>query len=185
MLFINPIVSLAFTLSLLLSVTPVWSSAALAPKYPILPRMANQSTTGVSLASDTKKYFAEAVCTSHDKQIEHESWLDALQYAQALDRWQPNGSFQPAMDLYMGNDSRGELGAIIRGMTSAPRQDTIVLTLFTKLLANIDGAVRVHNLSTWPEHQRAFVFCNEPTNFPKKGGKCERPNALGSLIAYS
>ena len=32
-------------------------------------------------------------------------------------------------------------------------------------LANIDGALRVHDLSTWPENQRLFVFCTEPTLF--------------------
>ena len=92
--------------------------------------MANQSTTGVSLASSTKKYFAEALCSPQSMQIEHESWLDALQYAKALASWQPNGSFQPAVDLYMGNDSRGELGATLRGMTSEPRLDTIVAVPF-------------------------------------------------------
>lgn len=93
--------------------------------------MANQSTTDVSLANGTKKYFAEALCTPHEKQIEHDAWWDALEYAQALARWQPNGSFQPAMDLYMGNDSRGPLSATLQGMTGAPRQDTSVPNLLS------------------------------------------------------
>ncbi|CAD6569844.1 MAG: hypothetical protein ASARMPREDX12_003100 [Alectoria sarmentosa] len=76
--------------------------------------MTNQSTIGVSPASDTKKYFAEAVCTPDQKLVERVAWRDALHYAQALASWQPNGSFQAAMDLYMGNDSRGQLGATLQ-----------------------------------------------------------------------
>ena len=93
--------------------------------------MANPSTSvaGASLASGTKKYFAEALCTPYEKHIEHNAWLGALQYAEALASWQPNGSFQPAMDLYMGNDSRGQLGATLRGMSSDSRQETNVPTL--------------------------------------------------------
>ena len=83
--------------------------------------MTNQSTIGVSPASDTKKYFAEAVCTPDQKLVERVAWRDALHYAQALASWQPNGSFQAAMDLYMGNDSRGQLGATLQGMASDPR----------------------------------------------------------------
>lgn len=124
MLLTNPTVSMAFSLSLLASAPPVWSAIAPVMKFPILPRMANQSTTGASPASDVKKYFAEAFCTPQQKLIEQIAWRDALQYAQALASWQPNGAFQPAMDLYMGNDSRGELGATLRGMTSDPRQNT-------------------------------------------------------------
>lgn len=33
------------------------------------------------------------------------------------------------------------------------------------VLANVDGAVRVHDLSTWPERQKLFVFCTEPVQF--------------------
>lgn len=129
MVFIKYTMSLAFSLYLLASVPPVWSSAALAKKFPKLPRMTNQSATDVSLASGTKKYLAETLCSPDDRQVEHDAWQGALQYAQALSSWQPGGSFQPAMDLYMGNDSRGQLGATLRGMTSHPRQDTIVPTL--------------------------------------------------------
>lgn len=122
MLLTKPTVSLAFSLSLLSSAPPAWSAIAPVMKFPILPRMANQSTTGVSPLSGVKKYFAEAFCTTHQRQIEQIAWGDALRYAQALASWQPNGAFQPAMDLYMGNDSRGELGATLRGMTGDPRQ---------------------------------------------------------------
>ena len=131
MLFIKYTVSLAFSLYILASVPPVWSSAALASKFPKLPRMTNQSATDVSLASGTKKYFAETLCSPNDRQVEHNAWQGALQYAQALASWQPNGSFQPAMDLYMGNDSRGQLGGELRGMISHHRQDTIFPTLLS------------------------------------------------------
>lgn len=120
MLFTNPIVLLAFSLSLIASAPSIWSAAASVNKFPILPRIANQSTTGFSPANETKKYFAEAYCTPYQKLIERVAWGDALQYAQALASWQPNDSFQPAMDLYMGNDSRGELGATLQGMASDP-----------------------------------------------------------------
>ena len=129
MVFIEYSMSLAFSLYLLASVLPVWSSAALATKFPKLPRMTNQSATDVSLAGDTKKYLAETLCSPNDIQVEHNAWQGALQYAQALASWQPGGSFQPAMDLYMGNDSNGQLAGTLLVMTGHPRQDTIVPTL--------------------------------------------------------
>ncbi|KAF6234441.1 hypothetical protein HO173_007474 [Letharia columbiana] len=159
MLFTNLTVWLASSLSLIASAQSVWSAATPVTKFPILPRTANQSTTGVSPASGTKKYFAETFCTPYQKLIEKIAWRDALQYAQSLASWQPNGSFQPAMDLYMGNDSRGQLGATLR--------------------ANIDGAVRIHDQSTWPRNQRLFVFCSEPMIFVENGGMC------GEALAYA
>lgn len=120
MLFTIYTVSLAFSLYLSASVPPVWSTAAPATEFPKLPRMTNQTATDVSLASGTKKYFAETLCSPHDRQVEYNAWQGALQYAQALASWQPNGSFQPAMDLYMGNDSRGPLGGELWGMTNHP-----------------------------------------------------------------
>ena len=122
MLFTTPAVSLALSLSLLASAPPVRSAIAPVMKSPILPRTANQSITDAIPLSGVKKYFAEALCTPEQRSIEEIAWGDALQYAQALASWQPNGAFQPAMDLYMGNDSRGPLGATLRGMTCDPRQ---------------------------------------------------------------
>lgn len=151
MLFTKYALPMAFCLPLVAPAPSLWSTAAPVTNFPILPRMANQSTTGQSPASGTKKYFAEALCTPDQKLVEQVAWSDALQYAQALASWQPNGNFQPAMDLYMGNDSRGPLGATLR--------------------ANIDGAVKVHNVSTWPEKQRLFIFCTEPTLFVEVFGE--------------
>ncbi len=91
--------------------------------------MANQSATNVSPANSTQKYFAESFCNATQKVIEQVTWDDALKYAQALASWQSNGSFQPAMDLYMGNDSRGQLGAVLRGMGNKPRKDTSIPSL--------------------------------------------------------
>ena len=108
MLFTKSNVSLAFTLSLF--------KAATATRHPILNQMANQSIYGDSWADEYQKYFADALCTPDQKSVEEVAWRDALQYAQALARWQPNNSFQPAMDLYMGNDSRGQLSTTLRGM---------------------------------------------------------------------
>ena len=124
MLFDKVTVSLASTLTLLSSAPPAWSAAPTATKVPILPRMANQSTVAYSPANNTQKYFAEAFCTPFQKLIESLAWRDALRYAQALASWQPNSTFQPAMDLYMGIDSRGQLSAPLRGMASEPGQDT-------------------------------------------------------------
>lgn len=115
---------LTFFLSLVAPAPSLRSTATPDTKFPILPRLANQSATGQSPASDTKKYFAEAFCTPDQKLVEQVAWRDALRYAQALASWQPNGSFQPAMDLYMGNDSRGPLGTTLRGMIGDLRQDT-------------------------------------------------------------
>ena len=50
--------------------------------------------------------------------------------------------------------------------------------LIANILANIDGAVRVHDLSTWPENQRLFVFCTEPVILAEDGGLCGLPKAL-------
>ena len=121
MLITNPTVSLAFSLSLIALAPLVWAAAPVA-KFPILPRMANQSTLGVSPADGTKKYYAEAFCTPSQRFTERMAWRDALQYALALASWQQNGSFQPAMDLYMGNQSRGELGATLRSTASGTRK---------------------------------------------------------------
>ena len=44
------------------------------------------------------------------------AWNEALLYATALSSWQVNGSYQEAMDLYMGNDTRGPLGNIVEGI---------------------------------------------------------------------
>ena len=52
--------------------------------------------------------------------------------------------------------------------------------LIANPLANIDGAVRVHDLSTWPKTQKVFVFCNEPTLFAEEWGLC----AKGHAVAY-
>ena len=110
-------VSLAFTLFLVSTASPTWSAAATATRHPILDQLVNKSIFGDSSADQYQKYFAEAFCTPYQKAVEEQAWFDALQYAQALARWQPNSSFQPAMDLYMGNDSRGQLSTTLRGMT--------------------------------------------------------------------
>ena len=54
--------------------------------------------------------------------------------------------------------------------------------LIANPLANIDGAVRVHDLSTWPKTQKLFVFCTEPTLFVEYGGLCEDPEIRA--VAY-
>ena len=115
MLLAKYTVSLAFSLSFIASAPPAWSAAVPATKFPVLPRMANQSATGVSPAPGTQKYFAEGLCTPTQKAIEQIAWNDARRYAQALASWRPNGSFQPAMDLYMGTDSGGQLSQILEG----------------------------------------------------------------------
>ena len=78
--------------------------------------MANRSSFVDSPLNGAHKYFAEASCAPYQKVIEEVAWRDALRYAQALASWQPNNSYQPAMDLYMGNDSRGPLSEALRGM---------------------------------------------------------------------
>ena len=84
--------------------------------------MANQSLTGVSPARGTQKYFADAYCTPAQRAIEEEAWGDAGRYAQALASWRPNnGTYQAAMDLYMGTDSNGPLSDVLEGMVSDGR----------------------------------------------------------------
>ena len=53
--------------------------------------------------------------------------------------------------------------------------------LIMKFPANIDGAVRVHDLSSWPDTQKLFVFCDEPTVLAKSGGLCD----MSGTIAYA
>ena len=54
--------------------------------------------------------------------------------------------------------------------------------LIANPLANIDGAVRVHDFATWPKTQKVFVFCNEPKLFAENGGLCGLPES--PAIAY-
>ena len=129
MRFTNPTVSLAFALSFIGTTLSAWSAAGLATRARFLPGMANQDASGESSAYSNQKYFAEAFCTPYQKFIEEVAWRGALQYAQALARWQPNGSFQPAMDLYMGNDSRGQLSTALQGMAGEVRHNTYSPTL--------------------------------------------------------
>ena len=49
-------------------------------------------------------------------------------------------------------------------------QNLHMLTVHLK--ANIDGAVKLHDLSTWPENQKLFVFCTEPSILAANGGLC-------------
>ena len=165
MLFARITMPVVLALSFLASVPPVWTAAASGTKFPILPRMANQSTLRDSPANDDKKYIADALCTPHQKLTEKVSWREALLYAQALASWQPNSTFQPAIDLYMGNDSRGQLSTPLQGTADEARQDPIspkYAPLIVNFKANIEGAVNLHDLSTWPENQKLFVFCVEP-----------------------
>ena len=84
--------------------------------------MANQSLTGVSPAKGTQKYFADAYCSPAHRAIEDEAWGDAGRYARALASWRPNnGTYQAAMDLYMGTDSAGPLSDVLEGMVSGGR----------------------------------------------------------------
>lgn len=117
MLFAKRTISLAFALSLLGPAPPAWSGATIATR-PLNPlQWENRSSFGVNHADDGQKYLAQAFCTPYQRFVEEVAWRGALQYAQALARWQPNSSFQPAMDFYMGTDSRGQLSAAIRGMS--------------------------------------------------------------------
>lgn len=118
MLFLRPmIMSLACSRSLLISILSAGLASAASPAttFPVLPRQANLTKTGFRPTSTTKKYFANAFCTVEQKIIEQVAWEDALLFAQALASWQINGSFQPAMDLYMGTGSRGPLSAVLEG----------------------------------------------------------------------
>lgn len=93
------------------------SSAVVPPqKFPMLPRQTNSSKNDVSLPNATKKFYANALCSPEKQLIEQLTWNDASLYANALASWRPNGSYQAAMDMYMGNDSRGPIGDILEGI---------------------------------------------------------------------
>lgn len=63
-----------------------------------------------------KKFYANALCCPEKQLIEQTTWNDASHYAHALGSWHPNGPYQAAMDMYMGNDSRGPIGDILAGI---------------------------------------------------------------------
>lgn len=116
MLFAKRTIPLAFALSLLSPAPPAWSGATTATRPLNPPQCVGRSTFSVDHADDGQKYLAQAFCTPYQRCVEEVAWRGALQYAQALARWQPNSKFQPAMDFYMGTDSRGQLSTTIRGM---------------------------------------------------------------------
>lgn len=100
----------------LLALSHLGSSAVVpAQKFPVMPRQINSSSTGVSLPNTTKKFYANALCSPEQEQVEQVAWNDASIYAHALASWHANGSYQAAMDMYMGNDSRGPIGEILAG----------------------------------------------------------------------
>ena len=85
--------------------------------YPVMPRQTNGTKHNVIPPLGVKKVYSEKLCDTIEKEIEAAAWTEASQYAQALASWRVNSSFQSTMDLYMGNDSRGPLGDILKGGT--------------------------------------------------------------------
>ncbi|KAL6718041.1 hypothetical protein ACLMJK_004126 [Lecanora helva] len=81
-----------------------------------MPRQSNESNIDVSLPNDTLKFYATTLCTADQLHIEQEAWDDALKYAMALASWRVNSTYQEAMDLYMGNDSRGLFARALQGV---------------------------------------------------------------------
>ena len=81
-----------------------------------MPRQYNRSIDDASMPGDIKKFYSHSYCTSDQIKQEQDAWKDAGLYAKALASWQVNGSYQEAMDLYMGTDTRGPLGEIVEGM---------------------------------------------------------------------
>ncbi len=115
MLSTSSIVSLFLTWPFTATVPSTSSAHAIAPKSPLMPRSYNDSDLDVSLPSDTKKFYSNRLCTAEQRQLEQMDWADALRLATALASWRVNGPYQAAMDLYMGNDTRGRLGKIVEG----------------------------------------------------------------------
>lgn len=56
--------------------------------------------------------------------------------------------------------------------------DCLLRVLTIAHLANIHGALRVHDLSTWPDRQRVFVFCDEPAPFATYWNACGSNQAI-------
>lgn len=109
---------LASALHIFASLHLASTSVVPAQKFPIMPRQTNSSNTGISLPNTTKKFYANALCNSEQEQVEQAAWNDAFAYAHALASWHANDSYQTAMDMYMGNDSRGPIGDILEGGTT-------------------------------------------------------------------
>lgn len=104
----------AFSLA---GLVPLASAAAMPDSWSsMLLQPTNLSPTNVSPPIGVKKIYASKLCSHQDKTIEQDAWNDALKFARALASWEANSSFQSAMDLYMGNHSRGPLGVTLRGM---------------------------------------------------------------------
>ena len=129
-----------------------------------MPRQHNISDFNVSLPSDKKKFYANNLCSTEKKVAEKIAWNEALLYATALSSWHVNSSYQEAMDLYMGNDTRGPLGDIVEGTClELPKlKANGCSTNEFYYPANILGAAKVHTTFTWPEKQKLFILCQEP-----------------------
>lgn len=97
------------------TIAPAYSAHARTPEFPVMPRQYNDSNVHVNLPNDTKKFYANNLCTPERIQIEQVAWSDALMYALALASWRVNSTYQEAMDIYMGNDTRGPLGRVVEG----------------------------------------------------------------------
>ena len=115
-----------FALSWPLTVTALFLSpiSSYVPRSPLVPRQNAQHNNDhgsvEQLDMFSSKFFANALCTENHKRVERRSWIEASKYAEALASWQVNGTYQEALDLYMGNSTRGPLGKIVEGRLSIP-----------------------------------------------------------------
>ena len=116
MLSTSFIVFLASSLYEVTSAAPTSDFYMPGPRAPIIPRQTNSSIDNVSLPSDSHRFYAGRFCSTLQRQVEQIAWRDAMLYAEALTLWSPNQTYQAAMDLYMGNHTRGTLGNILEGV---------------------------------------------------------------------
>ena len=147
-----------------------------------MPRQYNDSVASVSLPTNVKKFYANTLCATDHKQIEEAAWSDASKYATALASWRINGPFQDAMDLYMGNDTRGPLGKVAIGIDPKTTSSSSKTSYANKIRtpANIIGAAKIHTEFTWPDKQKIFVLCEDPSWLWSEtdGSECENYEAI-------
>ena len=110
-----------FSLLAIFVTVPILSNAMPTIPVPLSQSIATKYNTTPPLG--VKKVYSHKLCDPAERAVEQVSWVEAAQYAQALSSWRINSSFQPAMDLYMGNDSRGSLSSLLEGSHQFGRFD--------------------------------------------------------------
>ncbi|KAI9708733.1 MAG: hypothetical protein M1820_003688 [Bogoriella megaspora] len=156
--------------------TPTGTSVSSAPtRAPTDSRKPPDSTVSAERAAMTPYLYA---CNSAQKAIVSQAWSEAGQLAEAHAKWKPpgwftRGSYQAAMDMYLGTDSKKDDPWFGTG----------------KLKQNIKRQQGIHKTDEdWsPYWSYAYIYCDESKVPAKKErpkpGECERSRTPGKKVA--